>query len=378
MNDDHRPQTKVDVPAREDAEAAGITPAPKRHRRSAIAPIAIAFALTAGAGALVLTPNQGESLDAVAAPQDRVAVLSRDAQRTALPTASVSPIVANWSKAEVSVKPTPTPTPTKTADAQKKAAAQKAAADEAKAKKAAAKKAAAAKVAAKKAAAKKAAAQKQAAAKAAAKKQATAERRAAQKAAVKKAAAERRAEKRVAAKKAAAKQAAARKAAAKQAAAKKAAAKNVKAKQVKLSAPKKTSKAAPKAASKSRASTSYRGSSKAASGRALGLTAHASSVYADIMSNFSGINSAGGYRPNSRSVHQFGRAMDLMITPGKESGLGWAIARYAAANAGRFKIDHIIFEQKIWTPYKPYWRPMEDRGSITQNHFDHVHVAVKA
>ena len=52
------------------------------------------------------------------------------------------------------------------------------------------------------------------------------------------------------------------------------------------------------------------------------------------------------------------------------------IARYAAANAGRFKIDHIIFEQKIWTPYRPYWRPMEDRGSITQNHYDHVHISI--
>ena len=48
-----------------------------------------------------------------------------------------------------------------------------------------------------------------------------------------------------------------------------------------------------------------------------------------------------------------------------------------AANAAEFGIDHVIFEQKIWTPRNPTWRPMADRGGITANHYDHVHVSVK-
>ena len=110
----------------------------------------------------------------------------------------------------------------------------------------------------------------------------------------------------------------------------------------------------------------------------LGLQPEAMVVYRDVMARWGGqLNSVGGWRAHSRSVHQYGRAIDFMLTPGKESALGWAIARHVAANASAYGVDHIIFEQKIWTPYKPVWRSMADRGSITQNHYDHVHVAVK-
>lgn len=38
-----------------------------------------------------------------------------------------------------------------------------------------------------------------------------------------------------------------------------------------------------------------------------------------------------------------------------------------------------IFEQHIWSSRLPQqgWNKMEDRGSITQNHYDHVHISVK-
>ena len=47
------------------------------------------------------------------------------------------------------------------------------------------------------------------------------------------------------------------------------------------------------------------------------------------------------------------------------------------AHYKEFGIDHVIFRQHIWTPYNQKWRLMEDRGNPTDNHMDHVHVAVK-
>ncbi len=101
-------------------------------------------------------------------------------------------------------------------------------------------------------------------------------------------------------------------------------------------------------------------------------------IYRSVCALFPGVNSYGGWRAGGREFHKNGRALDIMLTPKKESALGWRIAKYLVANAKAFNIDHIIFEQKIWTPGNPHWRGMADRGSVTQNHFDHVHVAVKA
>jgi hypothetical protein len=38
---------------------------------------------------------------------------------------------------------------------------------------------------------------------------------------------------------------------------------------------------------------------------------------------------------------------------------------------------YVIWEQKIWDSRNPGagWKPMADRGSITQNHYDHVHIS---
>ncbi|MFV0453391.1 MAG: SH3 domain-containing protein [Propioniciclava sp.] len=123
-------------------------------------------------------------------------------------------------------------------------------------------------------------------------------------------------------------------------------------------------------------SSTYTGSTTYTGKTVLGLKPKAMVVYNAVTAKWS-FSSIGGYRPSSRSNHQFGGAIDFMLTPGKDSAKGWAVAQYLAANASTFDIDHIIFEQKIWTPYNPTWRPMEDRGSTTANHYDHVHVSVK-
>lgn len=201
--------------------------------------------------------------------------------------------------------------------------------------------------------------------------QAAADKLAAEQAAADKKAAEKAAAEKAAAEKAAAEKAAAEKAAAEKAAAEKKAAE--KAAVEKKAAAEKTS--TPSSSSSSYVSTKSSGSFAPAS--TYGLRGSAVEVYNAVMSRFSGINSVGGYRASSLSNHQLGLAIDFMLTPGAESDLGWAIAKYVVANASAFNVDHVIFEQKIWSTASPSWRMMEDRGSTTANHYDHVHVSVK-
>ena len=101
-------------------------------------------------------------------------------------------------------------------------------------------------------------------------------------------------------------------------------------------------------------------------------------IYRSVCALFPGVNSYGGWRAGGMAFHKNGRAVDIMLTPHKESVLGKQIAAYLIAHAKDFNVDHIIFEQKIWTPSTPHWRHMADRGGTTANHYDHVHVAIRA
>ena len=101
-------------------------------------------------------------------------------------------------------------------------------------------------------------------------------------------------------------------------------------------------------------------------------------IYRSVCALFPQVNSYGGWRAGGLPFHKNGRALDIMLTPHKESALGHRIANYLIAHAKVFNINHIIFEQHIWTPQNPHWRKMADRGSITANHFNHVHVAINA
>ena len=101
-------------------------------------------------------------------------------------------------------------------------------------------------------------------------------------------------------------------------------------------------------------------------------------IYRSLCPLFPGVNAYGGWRSGGMQFHKNGRALDIMLTPGAESALGHRIANYLIAHAKVFNVDHIIFEQKIWTPSTPHWRHMADRGSITANHYNHVHVAIRA
>lgn len=101
-------------------------------------------------------------------------------------------------------------------------------------------------------------------------------------------------------------------------------------------------------------------------------------IYRSVCALFPAVNSYGGWRSGGLPFHKNGRALDIMLTPRAESALGHRIANYLIKHASDFKIDHIIFEQRIWTPRSPHWRHMADRGSLNANHFNHVHVAIRA
>lgn len=87
-----------------------------------------------------------------------------------------------------------------------------------------------------------------------------------------------------------------------------------------------------------------------------------------------GITSIGGYRTSATDPngHPAGRALDFMCTPAQ----GGPLAAYAQANANRLGVEYVIWQQRIWSTGRAAegWRGMEDRGSATQNHMDHVHV----
>ena len=101
-------------------------------------------------------------------------------------------------------------------------------------------------------------------------------------------------------------------------------------------------------------------------------------IYRSVCALFPAVNSYGGWRSGGMAFHKNGRALDIMLTPGAESALGKRIANYLIKHAGDFNLDHIIFEQQIWTPRSPHWRRMADRGSVNANHYNHVHVAIRA
>jgi hypothetical protein len=68
-----------------------------------------------------------------------------------------------------------------------------------------------------------------------------------------------------------------------------------------------------------------------------------------------------------------GRAADFMVY--EDRAKGDAVAQYVIDNATRFRVEYLIWQQQIYMISSGSWQPMEDRGSPTANHLDHVHVA---
>ncbi|HEY0775220.1 MAG TPA: SH3 domain-containing protein [Nocardioidaceae bacterium] len=104
-----------------------------------------------------------------------------------------------------------------------------------------------------------------------------------------------------------------------------------------------------------------------------GLVSNAVAVHRAVCGAFPSITEYGGVRPDD-DEHGTGQALDIMIS----GDAGWEVAEYVRANAGDLGVSEVIYSQKIWTVQRSSegWRWMEDRGSTTANHYDHVHVTV--
>ena len=93
-----------------------------------------------------------------------------------------------------------------------------------------------------------------------------------------------------------------------------------------------------------------------------------------------GITSFSGYRSGDPGDHGKGLAIDFMVPV--SSALGDQVAEYAIHNMASRGISYVIWKQRFYAPfpskYGPAytWNPMPDRGSVTENHYDHVHVSM--
>lgn len=103
-------------------------------------------------------------------------------------------------------------------------------------------------------------------------------------------------------------------------------------------------------------------------------------AFKEEIANLFGITSFSGYRPGDSGDHGKGLAIDFMVPESSE--LGDKIAEYAIQNMASHGISYIIWKQRFYAPfdskYGPAntWNPMPDRGSVTENHYDHVHVSM--
>jgi hypothetical protein len=70
--------------------------------------------------------------------------------------------------------------------------------------------------------------------------------------------------------------------------------------------------------------------------------------------------------------HPSGKALDYMVL--SDTALGDAIAQYHIAHWDELGVEYIIWQQRMLSSPGGSWAPMEDRGSPTANHYDHVHV----
>ena len=109
------------------------------------------------------------------------------------------------------------------------------------------------------------------------------------------------------------------------------------------------------------------------SGMESGLVSNAIKAHRAVCANFPSIKSYGGVRPGDPGYHGSGQAVDIMVS----GATGTSVANFLIANHKALGVTQVIYQQRIWLSSTGAWKGMSDRGSITQNHFDHVHVSVR-
>ena len=106
---------------------------------------------------------------------------------------------------------------------------------------------------------------------------------------------------------------------------------------------------------------------------ASGVSPYIVTIHEAVCANWPEITTYGTFRADSGD-HGSGHAVDIMIS----GATGYDVAEFVRAHASEFGVNYIIYSQHIWSVDRAGegWRAMEDRGSITANHYDHVHVSV--
>ncbi|WP_043640097.1 coiled-coil domain-containing protein [Nonomuraea candida] len=110
------------------------------------------------------------------------------------------------------------------------------------------------------------------------------------------------------------------------------------------------------------------------------ITSRTRLMKAQVEKNFALPYTVGCFRSGSSGEHPLGRACDFMMSAGgampsaANLALGDRIADWALANKDKLGVKYVIWKQRI--NQGSGWRAMSDRGSITENHFDHVHISM--
>ncbi|MCD0452362.1 hypothetical protein LO762_24685 [Actinocorallia sp. API 0066] len=113
-----------------------------------------------------------------------------------------------------------------------------------------------------------------------------------------------------------------------------------------------------------------------------GLTARLVALRTAVLDEFGAFPTIGCLRPGDPQDHGSGRACDFMESLGGRMPTadrvahGDAVAAFAIKNAARYGVKYVIWRQRIYDMRRPGWAAMPNRGSITQNHYDHVHISV--
>ena len=101
-----------------------------------------------------------------------------------------------------------------------------------------------------------------------------------------------------------------------------------------------------------------------------GVSPNIVKVHEAVCAAFPEITTYGTFRGDGE--HAQGIAVDIMVSGDR----GWQVAEFVRANASSLGVSYAIHARNIWSVQRGSegWRGMEDRGSVTQNHYDHVHV----